>query len=85
MKKLHISNSPLSNTIFAGTLLKGNQIWSANKQDVTAEALGAVVDHCLIFQDKTGGNVELTSSTTKFIITIEKVDLTKGEANETKR
>ena len=85
MKKLHIGNSPLSNTIFAGTLLKGNQVWSTNKQDVTTDALSAVVDHCLIFQDKTGGNVELTSSTTKFIITIEKVDLTKGETNEAKR
>ena len=42
MKPIHIANSPLTNTIFAGHVLKGNR-WAAGKQDVTAEALRAEI------------------------------------------
>lgn len=48
-KKLHVSTSPLSNTIFAGTILKDGRTWSASKQDVTTEALVAVAEHVLAF------------------------------------
>lgn len=48
-KKLHIGTSPLSNTIFAGTVLKDNRTWSANKQDVTMDALVAVAQHVVQF------------------------------------
>lgn len=44
-KKLHLNTSPLTGTIFAGHVLKCGNIWAANKQDVTIEALGAVIDH----------------------------------------
>lgn len=49
MKKLHIGTSPLSNTIFAGGLLKCGRVWAANKQDVTTEALVAVAQHVISF------------------------------------
>ena len=49
MSNLHIGTSPLSGTIFAGKVLKASGIWSANKQDVTIEALVAVAEHALIF------------------------------------
>ena len=48
-KKLHVATSPLSNTIFAGTILKDGRTWSASKQDVTTEALVAVAEHVLNF------------------------------------
>jgi hypothetical protein len=47
MKKLHIATSPLTNTIFAGTVLKDGQTWGANKQDVTLDALVAVAEHVI--------------------------------------
>ena len=46
MKPLHIANSYLTNTIFAGHVLKSG-LWAAGKQDVTAEALLAVTEHVL--------------------------------------
>jgi hypothetical protein len=46
-KKLHVATSPLSNTIFAGTVLKDGCTWSASKQEVTTDALVAVADHVL--------------------------------------
>ena len=48
-KKLHVATSPLSNTIFAGTILKDGRTWSASKQDVTTDALVAVAEHVLNF------------------------------------
>ena len=44
MKPLHIANSPLTNTIYAGHVLKGNR-FAAGKQDVTIDALLAVAEH----------------------------------------
>lgn len=49
MKKLHIAASPLTGTIFAGTLLKDGRTWASNKQDVTIDALVAVAEHVLKF------------------------------------
>ena len=46
MKTLHVANSYLTNTIFAGHVLKSG-LWAAGKQDVTAEALLAVTEHVL--------------------------------------
>ena len=48
MKPLHIANSPLTNTIFAGHVLKGNR-FAAGKQDVTIDALRAVAEHTVRF------------------------------------
>lgn len=70
IKKLHISCSPLSGTIFAGTVLKDGRTWSSNKQDVTIEALIAVAEHVLKF----GSPVEITqeNGTIEYRITVEK-------------
>lgn len=47
MKTLHIGTSPLTNRIFAGTVLKDGMTWGANKQDVTGIACGAVCEHVI--------------------------------------
>lgn len=68
-KKLRIATSPLSNTIFAGTLLKDGITWSANKQDVTMDALVAVAHHALNF----GKPIEIyANGKLEFKITVEK-------------
>lgn len=46
-KKLHVGTSPLTNTIFAGHVLKSGNVWASNKQDVTMDALVAVAEHVL--------------------------------------
>ena len=77
MKGLKVANSPLTNNIYAGKLLKSGRGWAAGKQDVTIDALSAVVDHCLCFQESEGKKVALTSSTHKFIISVEKIEVDK--------
>ena len=49
MKQLKVARSPLSNTIFAGTVLKDGRTWAAGKQDVTIDALVAVAEHVLSY------------------------------------
>lgn len=46
-KKLHVGTSPLTNRIYAGTVLKDGHTWGAGVQDVTGAACGAVVEHVL--------------------------------------
>ena len=41
-KKLQVHTSPLTNTIFCGKILKDG-LWATNKQDVTMQALLAVI------------------------------------------
>lgn len=69
MKKLHIATSPLTNTIFAGTVLKDGWTWAANKQDVTLDALVAVAQHVAKF----GQPVEISRAdgTLEYKITVE--------------
>ena len=71
MKKLHVAASPLTGTIFVGTLLRDGRTWGANKQDVTIEALIAVAEHALKF----GKPVEITKADGKpeYRITVEKL------------
>ena len=71
MKKLHIGASPLTGTIFAGTLLKDQRTWSANKQDVTLDALVAVAEHAIKF----GKPIQITDaeSVPLYRITVEKL------------
>jgi len=73
MKKLHIATSPLTGTIFAGTVLKDGRTWGANKNDVTIEALVAVAEHTLSF----GKPVEITKAdgTPIYRITVEKLSV----------
>ena len=72
-KKLHIGTSPLTNTIFAGGVLKDGMTWAANKQDVTIDALVAVAQHVEQF----GKPVEIRNANTgkiEYRITVEKLD-----------
>lgn len=72
-KKLHIGTSPLTNTIFAGGVLKDGMTWAANKQDVTIDALVAVAQHVEQF----GKPVEIRNGNTgkiEYRITVEKLD-----------
>lgn len=49
MKEIKIGVSPITNTIYAGHLLKDGRTWAANKQGVTVDALCAVAQHGLNF------------------------------------
>lgn len=49
MKPIHVAASPLTGTIFAGTVLKDGRTWAAGKRDVTIEALVAVAEHGINF------------------------------------
>lgn len=71
MKKLHIAASPLTGTIFAGTVLKSGT-WAAGKQDLTIEALVAVAEHGLKF----GRPIEISTPDGKpeYRITVERLD-----------
>lgn len=70
-KKLHVAASPLTGTIFAGTVLKDGHTWGANKQDVTIDALVAVAQHAIKF----GGPVIISKAdgTPEFKITAEQI------------
>lgn len=45
MANLHVATSPLTNTIYAGSVLKDGLTWGSNKTDVTNEAIVAVARH----------------------------------------
>jgi hypothetical protein len=71
-RKLHVGTSPLTNTIFAGSVLKDGMTWSSDKQDVTIEALVAVAQHVESF----GKPVEIRHASTgriEYRITVEKL------------
>jgi len=74
-KKLHIGTSPLTGTIFAGTVLKDGMTWGAGKQDVTIEALVAVAEHAIHFGEKTGKAIEITKAdgTPEYRISVAKL------------
>jgi len=71
MKELHIANSPLTNRIYAGTVLKNGYTWGANKKDVTIDALVAVAQHAVNF----GKPIEISRAdgTPEYRITVEKL------------
>jgi hypothetical protein len=58
MNRLHVSTSPLTNRIYAGSVLRDGQTWTANKTDVTGEACAAVAMHAL----EHGGPVVVTEN-----------------------
>lgn len=69
-KKLHIATSPITGTIFVGSVLRDG-IWGAGKQDLTIEALIAVAEHAVHF----GHPVEISKEdgTIEYRITVEKL------------
>ena len=48
-KPIRIGCSPLTGTIYAGTLLKDGRTWYSDKQDVTIDALVSVAEHAIAF------------------------------------
>lgn len=66
--KIQIANSPLTNTIYAGEILKSG-IWAKGKQDVTIDALIAVAEHAKRF----GKPIEIIDESGKLLhkITVE--------------
>jgi hypothetical protein len=70
MKKLHVATSPLTGTIYCGTVLKSGHTWSSNKQDVTIEALVAVAQHVINFGKPV--EINLADGTPEFRITVDK-------------
>jgi len=61
--KLRVAISPLTNTIFAGKILKTG-IWATGKEDVTMDCLNAVAEHVKAF----GKPVEITNADTGELI-----------------
>ena len=68
---MHVAVSPLTNRIYAGTVLKDGCTWGANKTDVTGAACGAVAEHVLA----AGAPVVVScNGTPKFEITVRQLD-----------
>lgn len=57
-KPIVVGTSPITGTIYAGTLLKDRQTWSTNRSDVTGMACGAVAEHVT----QHGGSIVVTSN-----------------------
>lgn len=76
-KSLHIATSPLTGTIFAGTVLKDGRSWGANKKDLTIEALVAVAEHAVHFGEKTGKAIEICKpdGTLEYTIKVTKLGI----------
>lgn len=72
MKNLHIAASPLTGTIFAGSVLKDGRTWGANKKDVTIEALVAVAEHAMRFGEPVV--ISKPDGTPEYRITVERLD-----------
>lgn len=67
-KTLHVANSPLTNTIYCGSISKDGRLWLSNKQDVTEECLMAVANHVEEF----GKPVTLTGKKDVITITVKR-------------
>ena len=80
-KQLRVATSPLSNTIFAGTLLKDGRTWASNKQDVTMDCLLAVAEHV----DNFGEPVEIYTmdNAIEYRITVESFKQAKEQSCST--
>ena len=69
-KQIHVATSPLTNRIYAGTVLKDGHTWGAGKLDVTGEACGAVCEHVIA----NGEPVVVTNNgKPEFMITVERI------------
>lgn len=76
MKKLHIAASPLTGTIFCGSVLKDGKTWGAGKQDKTIEALVAVAEHGLYFKSLHGEDIVISrpDGTPEYRIIVERYE-----------
>ena len=69
-RQIHVATSPLTNRVYAGSVLKDGRTWGANKQDVTGEACGAVCEHVLA---NTGCVIVTSNGKPKFEITVKDI------------
>lgn len=72
MKNIHIAASPLTGTIFAGSVLKDGRTWGVNKKDVTIEVLVAVAEHAVKFGQPVV--ISKPDGTPEYRITVEHLD-----------
>lgn len=76
MNKLKIGLSPITNTIYVGTVSKKG-LWLSNRTDVTMDALMVVIHHVLALEKP----VEIRNvETNKFEFRITVEDLRKKES-----
>lgn len=68
--KLHVAASPMSGSIFAGTVLNAGT-WGANKKDVTIDCCVAVARHGLHFGEPI--IISKADGTPEFKITVEEL------------
>lgn len=52
-KKLTLGVSPITRTVYAGSLLKCGTVWAANKTDVTQEFMGCIKEYIGINNEMT--------------------------------
>lgn len=45
MSNLRVKVSPLTNIIYAGSLIKNGTLWGANQTDVTSDVIGAIINY----------------------------------------
>lgn len=57
-KRIHVAKSPLTHTIYAGSVLKDGCTWAPNKTDVTGEASAAVAQRAIAM----GGTMQVTAN-----------------------
>ena len=75
LKKLHIDTNPVDGTIFVGSLLKDGRTWANNKTDVTIDTLCAVIEHALLFKERSGENIVVseTNGTKAYEIAVKRL------------
>ena len=76
MKPIHVACSPLTGTIYAGSVLKDGRTWGTQKRDVTLEALVAVAEHTLISAGAKREAINTVSAggVPRYRITVERLD-----------
>ncbi len=74
MKKLHIGTSPITNSIYAGHILKDGMTWASGTTDVTGQACAAVAQHTIA----KGGQIVVTANgVPKWEITVRDIQSDK--------
>ena len=70
MRKLHLGNSPLTNLIYVGHVLKDGHTWAEGKQEITGSACKAVAEYVLENKEPV---IVICNSKTKYEISVRKL------------
>ncbi len=70
-REIKVAVSPMTNIIYAGTLIKNGRMWGSDKQDVTIDALVAVAEHALKFGEPVV--ISTADGSPEYRITVEKL------------